>query len=75
MLFYLMVCNIAIAVSYLHQLLCFELIGLFSFRLIGHYMDRTNATRGAHIAVGTNRIADVFLAIVVIKATTAVMTT
>jgi NADH:ubiquinone oxidoreductase subunit 5 (subunit L)/multisubunit Na+/H+ antiporter MnhA subunit len=67
-----MVCNIALATTYLHQLLCYELIGLLSFRLIGHYMDRINATRGSHIAVGTNRIADVFLAIIFIKSTTAV---
>lgn len=72
LLFYLMVCNIALATTYLHQLLCYELIGLLSFRLIGHYMDRINATRGSHIAVGTNRIADVFLAIIFIKSTTAV---
>jgi hypothetical protein len=73
-LFYLMVCNIALATAYIYQLFCYEVIGLLSFRLIGHYMDRINATRGSHIAVGTNRIADIFLAIVFIKCSTAVTT-
>jgi NADH:ubiquinone oxidoreductase subunit 5 (subunit L)/multisubunit Na+/H+ antiporter MnhA subunit len=70
-MFYLTVCHIAIASTYLHQLLCYEIIGLLSFRLIGHYLDRTNAIRGSHIATGTNRIADVILALIFAKVTTS----
>lgn len=69
-----MVCHIAIAASYMQQLLCFEIIGLLSFRLIGHYLDRTNALRGSHIATGSNRIADVLLALIFAKVTTSVST-
>ena len=69
-----MVCHIAIAASYMQQLLCFEIIGLLSFRLIGHYLDRTNAIRGSHIATGTNRIADVILALIFAKVATSVST-
>lgn len=71
-LFYLAVCHLAMSTVFMHQLLCFELIGLFSFRLIGHYMDRLNAQRGSHIAVGVNRIADVILALLFIKCTVSV---
>lgn len=42
-------------------MLAFELVGLYSFRLIGHYMDRMWAMRGAYIAVCTNRVADLLL--------------
>jgi NADH:ubiquinone oxidoreductase subunit 5 (subunit L)/multisubunit Na+/H+ antiporter MnhA subunit len=71
-LFYLMVCHITLTSSYLSQLFCYEIIGLLSFRLIGHYLDRTNAIRGSHIATGTNRIADVLLALIFAKVSTSV---
>lgn len=74
LLFYLSVCHLAISTSLLVQLLCYEVIGLLSFRLIGHYIDRINAVRGSHIAFGVNKIADVVLACVVIRGTVAVAT-
>lgn len=74
LLFYLSVCHLAVSTSLLVQLLCYEVIGLLSFRLIGHYIDRINAVRGSHIAFGVNKIADVVLACVVIRGTVAVAT-
>jgi NADH:ubiquinone oxidoreductase subunit 5 (subunit L)/multisubunit Na+/H+ antiporter MnhA subunit len=74
LLFYLSVCHLSIATSLLVQLLCYEVIGLLSFRLIGHYIDRINATRGAHIAFGVNKVADVILAALVIHGTVAIST-
>lgn len=49
------------------QLLVLELIGLASFRLIGHYIHRQWALRGSNIAVMINRLTDMLLLLLLAK--------
>jgi NADH-quinone oxidoreductase subunit L len=65
--FYVGICHLTLAALVMSKLLVFEIIGVVSFYLISHYVARTSAHRGASIALGTNRVADVLLALVVLS--------
>lgn len=61
--FYTCTIQLMLTTSSMPHLLVFELIGITSFRLIGHYTHRLNATRGSYIAICTNRCGDILFVI------------
>lgn len=69
--FYVIVGHLAATVSIMSELLCFELIGLLSFRLVGHFLHRLAAFRGAYIAVGANKVGDFLLVLWICRSLTA----
>lgn len=61
MIFYSSIFSLCNSFELHNSFLSFELVGILSFRLIGHYSGRISAVRGALISFGINRIGDVII--------------
>ena len=70
--FYVAVVHLGLALLTCQQLVSCGLIGLLSFRLIGHYLNRPSANRGASNAVTFNRLGDILVLISAVKFITLV---
>lgn len=74
-MFFISILTLLMASCLSVSLLWFELIGLLSFRLIGHYFVRQAAQRGSLIALNTNRAGDILLAFWVFRSLASVYDT
>ena len=61
LVFYASIFFLCISFELQHIFVGFELVGILSFRLIGHYSARLSASRGAIIALGINRTGDLLI--------------
>jgi len=61
MLFYVSIFTLVTSENLFTSIIFFEMIGIISFRLIGHYIFRINAARGATVSISINKIGDFML--------------